>query len=78
MDQQDQIITATQAGFQVPVSLSSKTLCVISLYGVSKATGEGKANPVTGQFVLQHIKFCPTASYPPAFVKNLPNFFLSF
>jgi hypothetical protein len=28
---------------------------MISLYGVSKAAGEGKANPVAGQLVLQHI-----------------------
>jgi hypothetical protein len=76
--QQDQIIASAQAGFQVPVCLSPQTPCAISLYGVSKATGEGKADPVAGQFVLQYIKFCPPACYPPAFVKNLPNFFFSF
>jgi len=78
IDQQDQIIAATQAGFQVPVCLSPQTPGVISLYGVSKAPKEGKANPVAGQLVLKHVKFCPTASYPPALVKNLPNFFSFF
>jgi hypothetical protein len=68
----------SQAGFQVPVCLTPQTLRAISLYGVSKTTGEGKANPVAKQFVLQHIQFCPVARYPPALVKNLPNFFSSF
>jgi hypothetical protein len=78
IDQQDQIIAAAQEGFQVPVCLPSQTPGMISLYGVSKTAGEGKTNPVAEQLVLQHIQFCPTARYPPAFVKNLPNFFLSF
>jgi hypothetical protein len=78
VDQQDQIIAAAQAGFQVPVCLPSQPPGMISLYGVSKASGEGKANPVAGQPVLQRVQFCPTARYPPAFVKNLPDFFLSF
>jgi hypothetical protein len=78
INQKDQIIAAAQAGFQVPVRLPSQTFSVISLYGVSKAMGEGKANPIAGQLVLQHVQFCPTARYPPALVKNLPDFFLSF
>ena len=78
INKQDQIIALAQSGFQVPVRLTPKTPRAISLYGVSKTTGESKANPVTRQLVLQHIEFCPVARYPPALVKNLPNFFLSF
>jgi len=78
INQQDQIKAPAQTRFQVSVRLPPQTPRAVSFYGVSKAPGEGKANPVTGQLVLQHIEFCPPASYTPALVKNLPDFFPSF
>jgi hypothetical protein len=39
----------------------------------TKTPGKGKTNPVVGQFIFQHKKFCPLTAETLPFTKHLPN-----
>lgn len=71
--QQNQIIAAFYAGFQIPVRLSAEPLGMVPLDGGSKAAGKGKANPAAGQAVFQRKKFRPAAAGTLSPVKHLPD-----